>query len=99
MATLLRNQKQPGRSTVIFRSTMQGIYHISDGWLTEQNYHFERFDEAKRELIWAQAPGGKPGTWDDLYGLMRVNGSWLVEPQYSFAIELEHNRAPVRKKN
>jgi WG repeat protein len=74
-----------------------GMYHITNGWITEQKYHFERFDTAKRDLIWAQVPGGKPGTWDDKYGLMRVDGSWLIEPQYSYAIELKNNRAPVRK--
>jgi len=46
-------------------------------------------------LVWAQVPGGAPGTWDDLYGLMQVDGSWLIEPKYSFGIELRGNRAPV----
>lgn len=75
-----------------------GIYHIIDGWLTESKYHFTRFDNTKRELIWAQESGGKPGTSDDLYGLMRADGSWLIEPEYSYVYELKNNRAPVEKR-
>lgn len=75
-----------------------GMYHIKDGWITEQNYYFEEFDNSKRELIWAQVPGGEQGTWDDLFGLMRADGSWLIEPKYSYVTELKNDRSPVRKR-
>ena len=63
-----------------------GIYRVSDGWITDKTYNFERFDDPERGLIWAQVPMGKRGTWDDEYGLMRIDGSWLIEPQYSYCL-------------
>lgn len=75
-----------------------GLYSISSGWVTEQNYNFEKFGDSELGLIWAQVPLGKRGTWDDEYGLMRLDGSWLIEPQYSYAEELKYNRAVVRKR-
>ncbi len=75
-----------------------GLYSISSGWVTEQNYNFEKFGGSELGLIWAQVPLGKRGTWDDEYGLMRVDGSWLIEPEYSYVEELKYNRAVVRKR-
>jgi len=73
-----------------------GLFHIKQGWLTEDIYSFSIFETHKRELIWAQVPQGKIGDWDDPYGLMRADGSWQVEPKYSYAIKLKDNIAPVR---
>ena len=75
-----------------------GVYNLSDGWITEQTYSFERFGDSDLGLIWAQPPMGKSGTWDDDYGLMRINGSWLIEPQYRYVGELKHDRAVVSKR-
>lgn len=75
-----------------------GIYHITNGWLTEPKYYFTRFDSTKREVIWAQEPRGETGTWDDFFGLMQADGRWLIEPQYTFGTELKNNRALVRKR-
>ena len=75
-----------------------GLYSLADGWITDQTYNFSRFSDPEDGLIWAQVPMGKRGTWDDEYGLMRMDGSWLIEPQYSYAQELKSNRAPVGKR-
>ena len=74
-----------------------GLYNISDGWLTEQKYNFERFGDPNKGLIWAQDQTGETGTWDDEYGLMQIDGSWLIEPQFRLVSELRYNRAPIRK--
>ena len=73
-----------------------GLYHIEKGWLTEDRFNFSVFDPNKRDVFWAQIPFGKRGTFDDPYGLMRVDGSWVIKPKYSYGIELKNNRAPVR---
>ncbi len=73
------------------------VYSLSTGWLTDQSYKFERFDDAKHDLIWAQNSQGKPGTWDDKYGLMRLDGRWLIEPVYDYVTPLKHNRAVISK--
>ncbi|GJL65067.1 MAG: hypothetical protein NPIRA05_00380 [Nitrospirales bacterium] len=75
-----------------------GMYHINDGWITERKYNFEEFDNSERDLIWAQALQDNPGTRNGLYGLMRIDGSWLIDPQYTYVTKVKYNRAPVRKR-
>ncbi len=77
--------------------TQAGLYHIEKGWLTEPKYTFHLFDKINRQFIWAQIDQGGPGTWDDPYGLMRLDGSWHIEPVLSFGGELHRDRAEVRK--
>lgn len=72
------------------------IYNLATGWVTEKTYTFERFSDPQQGLIWAQVPNETPGDWDDLYGLMRIDGTWLIEPKFRYVNELAYNRAIVR---
>lgn len=98
LAVPLKNKAQAWTDTLRYTVDHAGIYNLTDGWLTESIYKFERFNDEQGDLIWAQVPGGQQGTFDDLYGLMRTDGSWLIEPQFTFVSELKGNRAPVRKR-
>lgn len=72
-----------------------GLYSVSEGWLTKQNYNFDRFSDSDSGLIWAQVRKDRFGRRDNLYGLMRIDGSWLIAPKYRYVGELKHNRAVV----
>ena len=96
LAVPYENESQAWTDTLRYSIDHAGIYHLADGWLTESIYSYERFNDEQNDLIWAQVPGGRPGTFDGLYGLMRANGTWLIEPQFTFVSELKDNRAPVR---
>ena len=75
-----------------------GLYHISKGWITEQNYKFETFGDADTGQIWATIPEGVKGSFSNFSGLMRIDGSWLLEPQFLYVDELQNGVAIVEKK-
>lgn len=68
-----------------------GLYHLRQGWLTEQKLSFSFFDDPTRGLIWARHLGG-----DEVWGLLRADGSWQVEPRYSHVQRLSEGRAVVK---
>lgn len=69
-----------------------GLYHLRRGWLTEKTLSFSFFDDPARGLIWARPPSPDGEVW----GLMRADGSWQVEPRYSHVQRLMDGRAIVR---
>jgi hypothetical protein len=68
-----------------------GLYNLRRGWLTEKMLSFSSFDDPVRGLIWARRLGG-----DEVWGLLRADGSWQVEPRYSHVQRLMEGRAVVR---
>lgn len=68
-----------------------GLYHIRNGWITNPEFSFRTFDNSGRGLIWATTGNG------GLHGLMRADGAWQVEPQYSYVDALSDERAIVAK--
>jgi WG containing repeat len=69
-----------------------GLYHRRRGWLTASDLQFMAFDPA-RGLIWA---GRRNEDREDVWGLMRADGSWQVTPRYSHVQWLSGGRAIVR---
>lgn len=69
-----------------------GLYHLQKGWLSDQNLKFLRFDKAERGLIWA---GGKDDYSEDIWGLMRSDGTWQVTPRYHHVQQLSETHAVV----
>lgn len=69
-----------------------GLYHLRRGWITEPDLEFTGFDPA-RGLIWA---GRRNEDRQDVWGLMRTDGSWQVSPRYSYVQWLMNGRAIVR---
>jgi len=65
------------------------LYSIRTGVLSEKSFIFRFFEDSGRGLIWAKTEN------HGLYGLLRADGSWQVEPSYSFASELSEGRARV----
>lgn len=54
---------------------VSGLYNVKKGWLTDQKYYFEGFNDKKHDLLWAKERRGKTG-------LMRSDGRWLKDPNY-----------------
>ena len=69
-----------------------GLFHVRRGWLSEQNLKFERFDKPERGLIWA---GKSVGKHDDLWGLLRSDGTWQQSPRYHHVQQLSETHAVV----
>lgn len=69
-----------------------GLYHRRRGWLTAPDLQFMAFDPA-RGLIWA---GRRNEDHEDVWGLMRADGTWQVTPRYSHVQWLSGGRAIVR---
>ncbi|MEN5362411.1 WG repeat-containing protein [Brevundimonas intermedia] len=69
-----------------------GLYHRRRGWLTASDLQFMAFDPT-RGLIWA---GRRNEDHEDVWGLMRADGSWQVTPRYSHVQWLAGGRAIVR---
>lgn len=69
-----------------------GLYHRRRGWLTAPDLQFMAFDSA-RGLIWA---GRRNEDHEDVWGLMRADGTWQVTPRYSHVQWLSGGRAIVR---
>ena len=75
-------------------SGVRGLYSIQSGWITKPEWEFSIFDDTgKTSLIWA-----KHKERNSLYGLMRLDGSWQVEPRYDHVQVLRDERAVVREK-
>jgi hypothetical protein len=76
-----------------------GLYGVEgqqkEGWITKPRFTFRFFAHNGQGdgLIWAHK-SGKRGA---LYGLMRADGSWQVEPTYTTVRHLRDGRAVVRK--
>ena len=69
-----------------------GLFHVRRGWLSGQNLKFERFDKPERGLIWA---GKSVGMHEDLWGLLRSDGTWQVSPRYHHVQQLMETHAVV----
>ena len=69
-----------------------GLFHIRRGWLSDQNLKFARFDHPQRGLIWA---GKSDGMHEELWGLMRPDGTWQVSPRYHHVQQLTEAHAVV----
>ena len=69
-----------------------GLYHLQKGWLSDQNLKFHRFDKPERGLIWA---GGKDDHSEDIWGLMRSDGTWQATPRYHHVQWLSEAHAVV----
>jgi hypothetical protein len=76
--------------------TNAGLYHVNGQWIRRPGpdvKSFSTFEREGRGLVWATVRGEK----SDLVGLMASDGSWVVEPQFSWTGELFDDRAIVRK--
>ncbi|TQV70630.1 WG repeat-containing protein [Denitrobaculum tricleocarpae] len=75
-----------------------GLYRTGEyqeeGWITKPHFTFSFFAHAGEGygLIWAQVSN----TRGALFGLMRADGSWQVEPAYTMVQRLNAGRAVVR---
>ena len=77
----------------MFYEKTWGLYHVEKGWLTERAFSFSKFDETGRGPIWATKGDYIRGP----FGLMRADGTWQVEPQFTHVQQLMDERAIVRK--
>ena len=69
-----------------------GLFHAKKGWLSDQKLKFSIFDKPERGLIWA---GTKDENYEDIWGLMRADGTWQVTPRYHHGQRLMESRAIV----
>ena len=82
------------KGQLTFTSNSFGLYSVESGWINKPEWEFGVFDDSgKISLIWA-----KHKARDSLYGLMRPDGSWQVEPRYEHVQRLCEERAIVRGK-
>lgn len=70
-----------------------GLYRLGRGWVTPQDLSFAKFGPPERGLIWAAK---RTESGEEMWGLMRTDGSWQIKPRYSHAQQLMENRAVVR---
>lgn len=88
---------QPAYTSIYERSLSgAGLYHIQKGWLTNPEYVLQPYSDGDTELVWALEPRGTLGTWDDLYGLMSADGTWVIEPSFTWVGKLISGLAPVQ---
>lgn len=69
-----------------------GLFHIRRGWLTKQSLKFALFDEAERGLVWA---GNRNEHNDEIWGLLRADGTWQASPRYNHVQMLMETHAVV----
>ena len=69
-----------------------GLYHITQGWVSENRYQIRYFDDPSRGLIWASEAENK----EPLFGLLRADGSWQVTPRYTNAYSRTGDFATVQ---
>ncbi|MCL2029515.1 MAG: WG repeat-containing protein [Deltaproteobacteria bacterium] len=82
------------KNIISFSSGLYGLYSAQSGWITKPEWEFIIFDRTgKISLIWAKHKGR-----NSLYGLMRPDGSWQVEPRYDHVQTLDDERAVVSEK-
>lgn len=83
------------KEVLVFDSGLYGLYSVKTGWITEPEWELSLFDRTgKISLIWAKHEKG-----DSLYGLMRPDGSWQVEPRFDHVQTLNDERAVVRSES
>jgi hypothetical protein len=75
----------------LFQRSRFGLYAIGKGWLTKPDFYVEPFEKEGRGLIWATTKDRFMGP----FGLLRADGTWQVEPQYTEAWALSDERARV----
>lgn len=80
-----------GRPAGLSYPSFARLFSLKTGWVTEQAIRVETFDNSGRGLIWARATDDRY----PLFGLMRADGTWLVEPQYDDVGELCNGHAMV----
>ncbi len=75
----------------LYRTAGQG----KEGWITKPEYRFKFFAHAGEGygLIWARDSNERR----TLFGLMRADGSWQVEPAYKVVERLQGGRAIVKQ--
>jgi hypothetical protein len=81
----------PAQETLFYPGGF-GLYSIRTGWLTKQHFQLQRYETQGRGLIWATTQDQSSGP----FGLLRADGTWQVEPQYSYVRALLDERAIVR---
>ena len=69
-----------------------GLYHRHKGWLTDQDLTFSLFDAPKRGLIWG---GRKDEHNEQIWGLLKSDGTWQVTPRYNHVQRLMETHAVV----
>lgn len=98
LASPAREDEQVSLGPSLNSISSAGIFHLNRGWITEPDYTFKRFGQVVGDLVWAAEAVGKRGTFDDLIGLMRIDGSWLIEPIFTYASAVKDDWAMVRKR-
>lgn len=71
------------------RSDALGLYHLNDSWLSDERFAFRSFDTPGSDLIWARKDR------KSLWGLMRSDGRWAIEPKFEHVDMLINGRAVV----
>ena len=75
-----------------------GIYHLEEGWLSEDRFDVLFFDKPPDKYIWAsEHKPREAGT--KLYGLLSRNGTWKIEPRYRAVSRLINDVATVLDEN
>jgi hypothetical protein len=69
-----------------------GLYHFQKGWLTDQDLKFSIFDVPGRGLVWA---GRKNDHGEEVWGLLKFDGTWQVTPRYWHVQQLTETHAVV----
>lgn len=69
-----------------------GLYHRQRGWVSDRNLIFTGFNP-DRGLIWAKPPREDR---EEIWGVMRMDGTWQVAPSFSHVQGLNEGRAVVR---
>lgn len=89
-----RDERLPAFTDLSSFTSMKGagLFHVRRGWLSDQNLKFARFDKPERGLIWA---GKSVGMHENLWGLLRSDGTWLVSPRYQHVQQLMETHALV----
>lgn len=88
--TSISNSFLPG-----FHNKAMGLYHISSGWISKPIFRVSAFGNPSSDLIWASTARRNKG----LFGLLRSDGSWHVEPRYTHVQKLNEGLAVVRGKS
>lgn len=79
-------------SLALLDGSRGGLFHIRKGWLTNQDLSFSFFDAPERGLIWA-AKQDTEG--EEVWGLMRADGTWQVTPRYNHVQRVMETHAIV----
>jgi hypothetical protein len=86
------NRRLETLSEALLHLNGAGIFHIQGKWLSDQNLKFSLFDKPERGLVWAAK---RISTGEDLWGLMRSDGTWQVTPRYHHVQQLMETHAVV----